>query len=75
MSQVKESSAGGEGQQSTIVPNPATPGSNPSVPKIFSEEKNVNVAEVNQLGGRGESGQSLENVDRTHLVLVASVAS
>ena len=39
-----------------LLPNPAAPGSIPSIPKKFSEEKIVDVA-----------GQWLENVDWTHL--------
>ena len=31
-----------------LLPDPAAPGLNPSIPEIFSEEKIVNVAEVNQ---------------------------
>ena len=41
----------------------------PCIPNKFSEEKIVNVAEVNQLHCLEESGQRLENVDQTHLVL------
>ena len=37
----------------------------------FLEEKNVNVAEVNQWCWFEESGQQLENVDRTQLVLAS----
>ena len=46
-------------------------GSFPSIPEIFSEEKNVDVAEVNQQRCLGENRQWLENVDRTHLVLAS----
>ena len=35
----------------------------------FSEEKIIDVAEVNQLHWLEESGQWLENVDRTHLLV------
>ena len=41
-----------------------------SVPEIFSEETSFNVAEVNQRCLE-ESGQQLENVDRTQLVLTS----
>ena len=41
----------------------------PIVPEKISEEKNVEVAEVNQWHCLEESGQSLENVDQTHLGL------
>ena len=37
-------------------------------PKKISEEESVDVAEVNQRHCLEESGQSLENVDGTHLV-------
>ena len=50
---------------------PAAPGSIPSNPEIWSEEKTVDVAEVNQLGCFVESGQLLENVDQRHLVLAS----
>ena len=43
-------------------------GSIPSIPKTFSEEKMVDVAEVNQRHCLKESGQWLENLNRTHLV-------
>ena len=46
-------------------------GSIPSVPKKFSEEKIVDVAEVNQWRCLEESGLWLENVDQTHLVLAS----
>ena len=41
-----------------LLPDPATLCLIPSSPKIISEEKTVNAAEVNQL----ESGQWLKNV-------------
>ena len=41
------------------------------VPEIFSEEKNVHIAEVNQIRCFEESGQWLQNVDWTHLVLAS----
>ena len=39
-----------------------------SIPDIVSEEKFVSLAEANQQHCLEESGQWLENVDRTHLV-------
>ena len=47
--------------------DPGAPGLIPSVPKIFSEEKIVDVAEVNQRHCLEESGHWLEKVDQTHL--------
>ena len=44
---------------------------NPSIPKTISEEKNVDVAEVNQRHCIEESRQRLDNVDLIHLVLVS----
>ena len=41
------------------------------VPKKISEEKIVDVAEVNQRRWLEESGQWLENVDQTHIVLAS----
>ena len=41
------------------------------VPKKISEEKIVDVAEVNQRRWLEESGLWLENVDQTHLVLAS----
>ena len=41
----------------------AAPGLNPSVPEFFSEEKMVDVADINQRHCLEESGQWLENVD------------
>ena len=52
-----------------LASDSAAPGSTPS--KKISEEKIVNVAEVHQQHGLEESGQWLENVDRTHLVLAS----
>ena len=43
-----------------LLPDPAAPGLIPIIP---------NVAEVNQRHWIKESGPSVENVDRTHLVL------
>ena len=54
-----------------MPPDPTAPGLNPSVPEIFSEEKIIDVAEVNQRRRLEESGQWLESVDRTHLVLAS----
>ena len=42
-----------------------------SVPEISSEENIVNVADVNQRRCLRESGQWLENVEQTHLVLAS----
>ena len=47
-------------------------GSIPSVHKIFSEEKIVDVAEVNHGRFLKESGQRLENVDPTHRELTSA---
>ena len=44
---------------------------NPSIPKKISEEKNVDVTEVNQRHCIEESRQRLDNVDLIHLVLVS----
>ena len=46
-------------------------GSIPSIPKKISEEKIVDVAEVNQRCCTEECVQWLENVDQTHLELVS----
>ena len=54
-----------------FLTDPAALGSIPSIPKLFSEEKIVDIAEVNQLGCFVESGQLLENVDQRHLVLAS----
>ena len=43
----------------------------PSIPKKNSEEKIVDIAEVNQWPCLEESGQWLENVDQTHLVVAS----
>ena len=52
-----------------MLPDPAAPGSIPSAPKTFSDQKNVDVAEVNQQYCLEESEQCLENANRTYLVL------
>ena len=54
-----------------LILDPAAPGYIPSNPNFFSKEKIVNVAEVNQRRCLEETGQWLENVDRTHLVLAS----
>ena len=46
----------------------AAPGLIPSIPKKNFRGKIIDVGEVNQLRWLEESGQWLENVDRTHLV-------
>ena len=48
---------------------PAALGSIPSIPKKNSEEKIVDVAEVNQRRSLEENEQWLHNVDLTHCVL------
>ena len=52
-----------------LLPDPSTPGLILSAPEFFSEEKTVDVAEIYQRHYFDESGQWLENVDQTHLVL------
>ena len=47
----------------------------PSIPEIFPEEKIIHVAEFIQRRWLEESGQCLENADRTHLVLASDKAS
>ena len=54
-----------------LIPEPAAQGSIPIIPKIFSEEKNVDVAEVKPRPCLEESEQWLENVDQTHLILAS----
>ena len=54
-----------------MLPGPPALVSIPTVPEFFSEEKIADVAEVNQWHCLEESGQWLENVDRTHLVLAS----
>ena len=51
------------------APHPAASGLIPAFPKISSEEKITDVTEVYQQCCLEESGQPLENVDRTHLDL------
>ena len=57
-----------------LIPHPAAPGSIPSIPDFSFSGKIVNAAEVNQRHCLEESGQWLEIVDRTHLVLVSGKA-
>ena len=57
---------------SVLASHPAAPGWNPGVPDIFHGKK-FDVAEVYQR--RCCLEQWLENVDRTHLVLVASTTN
>ena len=57
-----------------MLPDPAAPGSNPSVHEFFSEEKIMDVALVNQRRWLEESGQWQENVDQDHLVLASGKA-
>ena len=54
-----------------LLPYAVAPGLIPSIHEIFSEEKVVNVTEVNQRQCLEESGQRLENVDRTYIVLAS----
>ena len=56
---------------SIIASCPSCPGFDSQRPKFFSVEKIVDVAEVNQWHCLQESGQWLENVGRTHLVLAS----
>ena len=51
-----------------LLLDPGAPGSIPSISGIFSAEKNVDVAEVNQQCCLEESVQWLENLDQTHIV-------
>ena len=44
------------------------PGFNSQLPEIYSEEKTIDIPEVNQWRWLKESGQRLENVDQAHLV-------
>ena len=39
--------------------------------QILKEEKNIDIVEVNQWHTLEESGEMLENVDRTHLVMAS----
>ena len=50
---------------------PAAPGLIPSIPKTNFREKIVDVEAVNQQCSPEESGQWLENIDRTHAVLAS----
>ena len=52
-----------------LIPDPAVTCLNPSIPEIFSEEICFDIAEVIQWRWSEESGQRLENVDQTYLVL------
>ena len=52
-------------------PDPTELGSIPSIPEIFSAKKIIDYAKVNQWCCSEESGQCLENVDPTHLVLAS----
>ena len=54
-----------------LAHQPPDPGFNSQPPEFFSQEKRVDVTEVNQRRCLEESGQSLENVDGTHLVLAS----
>ena len=54
-----------------LLPSTPVPGSMPSIPNKISEIKIFNVAEVNQQCCLEESGQWLENVNQTHLVLAS----
>ena len=57
---------------SILASHPAAPGSIPSIPTNFSMERvSILVGEVNQQRWLEESGQWLENVDRTHPVLAS----
>ena len=56
---------------SSLLPDPAAPGSIPSAPEIFSDEKIVTIAVVNQHNCFEESGLWLENVHQTFLVLAS----
>ena len=54
-----------------LASGPRCPGFDSQCPKFFSEEKIINVAEVDQQRCLEESGQWLENVDQSHLVLAS----
>ena len=54
-----------------LLPDPAVPHLIPSVPKNFSEEKIVDGADVDKRHCLKESGQWLENVDQTHVILAS----
>ena len=55
----------------SLLADQTTPGLIPSIPVKNLNEKIVEVAEVNQQRWLEESGQWLENVDRTRLVLAS----
>ena len=48
--------------------DPAAAGLSPSIPEYFSQGKFFDGAEVKQRPCIEESGQSLENVNQTHLI-------
>ena len=54
-----------------LLQDPAAKGLIPSIPEVFSNKRIVNVAEVNQWRCLEESGQWLENVAQTYLVLAS----
>ena len=56
---------------SILASGPRCPWSISSVSKKFTQGKILSVAEVNQLSCLEESGQWLENVDLTHLVVAS----
>ena len=56
---------------SILASHPSAPGPSPIIPKIFQIDKLIDVAEFNQRLWLEESGQWLENVVRTHLVLAS----
>ena len=58
-------------QNGLFLPDPTAPGSIPSVPKSLLKKDVVNATEVNQWRCSEESGQWLENVNRTYLVLAS----
>ena len=55
-----------------LLLDPAAPGLFPSIPKIFLEEKIINVDEVNQRRWLEERGQWLENVNQTFFEMASS---
>ena len=52
-----------------ITSHPAALGLTPNSPEFFQRKKIINAAKVFQRPWLEESGQWLENVDQTHLVL------
>ena len=54
-----------------LLPDPADPGSITSTPEKLPEEKIIHVAEVNLRRCLEKSGQWLENVYQTHLLLAS----